>query len=214
MLGKFITFEGGEGTGKSTQIKLLNDYLNQKHKDAILTKEPGGTEIGLELRRILTEGEISKLDAVAEALLFFADRRIHLVKKVWPALQKGQWVLSDRFADSTMAYQYYAYDKRLSKEDIERLYTFAVGQFKPDLTFVLDIDPEIGLKRSFEKAQGMAHKEIRFETKGLLWHQKLRQGYLEIAKQEPERCVVLNADQSIEDLHADIVRVVAERFAL
>lgn len=214
MLGKFITFEGGEGTGKSTQIKLLNDYLNQKHKDVILTKEPGGTEIGLELRRILTEGEISKLDAVAEALLFFADRRIHLVKKVWPALQKGQWVLSDRFADSTMAYQYYAYDKRLSKEDIERLYTFAVGQFKPDLTFVLDIDPEIGLKRSFEKAQGMVNKEIRFETKGLLWHQKLRQGYLEIAKQEPERCVVLNADQSIEDLHADIVRIVAERFAL
>lgn len=214
MLGKFITFEGGEGTGKSTQIKLLNDYLNQKHKDVILTKEPGGTEIGLELRRILTEGEISKLDAVAEALLFFADRRIHLVKKVWPALQKGQWVLSDRFADSTMAYQYYAYDKRLSKEDIERLYTFAVGQFKPDLTFVLDIDPEIGLKRSFEKAQGMVNKEIRFETKGLLWHQKLRQGYLEIAKQEPERCVVLNADQSIEDLHADIVRVVAERFVL
>lgn len=214
MLGKFITFEGGEGTGKSTQIKLLNNYLNQKHKDAILTKEPGGTEIGLELRRILTEGEISKLDAVAEALLFFADRRIHLVKKVWPALQKGQWVLSDRFADSTMAYQYYAYDNRLSKEDIERLYTFAVGQFKPDLTFVLDIDPEIGLKRSFEKAQGMVNKEIRFETKGLLWHQKLRQGYLEIAKQEPERCVVLNADQSIEDLHADIVRVVAERFVL
>lgn len=214
MLGKFITFEGGEGTGKSTQIKLLNNYLNQKHKDVILTKEPGGTEIGLELRRILTEGEISKLDAVAEALLFFADRRIHLVKKVWPALQKGQWVLSDRFADSTMAYQYYAYDKRLSKEDIERLYTFAVGQFKPDLTFVLDIDPEIGLKRSFEKAQGMVNKEIRFETKGLLWHQKLRQGYLEIAKQEPERCVVLNADQSIEDLHADIVRVVAERFVL
>ena len=214
MLGKFITFEGGEGAGKSTQIKLLNDYLNQKHKNVILTKEPGGTEIGLELRRILTEGEISKLDAVAEALLFFADRRIHLVKKVWPALQKGQWVLSDRFADSTMAYQYYAYDKRLSKEDIERLYTFAVGQFKPDLTFVLDIDPEIGLKRSFEKAQGMVNKEIRFETKGLLWHQKLRQGYLEIAKQEPERCVVLNADQSIEDLHADIVRVVAERFVL
>ena len=116
MLGKFITFEGGEGTGKSTQIKLLSDFLQAKGKDIVLTKEPGGTEIGLELRRILIEGEISKLDAEAEALLFFADRRIHMVKKVWPALEKGQWVLSDRFADSTMAYQHYAYNKRLSKE--------------------------------------------------------------------------------------------------
>lgn len=214
MRGKFITFEGGEGTGKSTQIKLLSDYLKQKGKDVLLTKEPGGTEIGLELRRILTEGEISKLDANAEALLFFADRRIHMVKKVWPAVDEGKWVLSDRFADSTMAYQYYAYNKRLAKEDIEYLYRFAVGCFKPDLTIILDINPRIGLARSFKKAEGMKNKETRNENRELEWHDNLRQGYLEIAKSEPERCVVLDADKSVEALHSEIVKVVAERFGL
>lgn len=214
MRGKFITFEGGEGTGKSTQIKLLSDYLKQKGKDVLLTKEPGGTEIGLELRRILTEGEISKLDANAEALLFFADRRIHMVKKVWSAVDEGKWVLSDRFADSTMAYQYYAYNKRLAKEDIEYLYRFAVGCFKPDLTIILDINPRIGLARSFKKAEGMKNKETRNENRELEWHDNLRQGYLEIAKSEPERCVVLDADKSVEALHGEIVKVVAERFGL
>ena len=214
MLGKFITFEGGEGTGKSTQIKLLSDFLKLKGKDIILTKEPGGTDIGLELRRILIEGEVSKLDAEAEALLFFADRRIHMVKKVWPAMKNGSWVLSDRFADSTMAYQYYAYDKRLSKEDINTLYSFAVGNFKPDLTIVLDIDPKIGLARSFKKAETMPNKETRNENRELIWHENLRRGYLEIAKEEPDRCIVLDANKSIEDLHSDIVEVVTQKFGL
>lgn len=214
MKGKFITFEGGEGSGKSTQIKLLADYLESKNKDIVLTKEPGGTDIGLELRRILIEGEISKLDAEAEALLFFADRRIHMVKKVWPAIKEGKIVLSDRFADSTMAYQYYAYDKRLSKEDINSLYAFAVGSFKPDLTIILDIDPKVGLARSFKKASTMVNKETRNENRELKWHENLRRGFLEIAKEEPQRCVVLNADKSIEELHKDIVKVVSERLEL
>lgn len=214
MKGKFITFEGGEGTGKSTQIKLLADYLKSKDKDVVLTKEPGGTDIGLELRRILIEGEISKLDAEAEALLFFADRRIHMVKKVWPSIEDGKWVLSDRFADSTMAYQYYAYDKRLSKENINSLYAFAVGSFKPDLTIILDIDPKVGLARSFKKAATMTNKETRNENRELKWHENLRQGFIEIAKEEPQRCVVLNADKSIEELHKDIVKVVTERLGL
>lgn len=214
MLGKFITFEGGEGTGKSTQIKLLSDFLKQKNKDVLLTKEPGGTETGLELRRILTEGEADKLDAVAEALLFFADRRLHMVQKVWPALEKGVWVLSDRFADSTMAYQYYAYDKRLRKEDIDYLYQFSVGNFKPDLTIILDIDPKIGLARSFKKSESMAHKETRIESRGLAWHERLRHGFLEIAKNNSERCVVFEADKSVENLHAEITAFVCNRFNL
>ena len=214
MLGKFITFEGGEGTGKSTQIKLLADFLKTKQKDIVLTKEPGGTHIGLELRRILIEGEVSKLDAQAEALLFFADRRIHMVQKVWPALENGQWVLSDRFADSTMAYQYYAYNKRLSKEDIDALYTFAVGNFKPDLTIILDIEPTIGLARSFKKAETMENKETRNENRELIWHQNLRRGFLEIAKENPDRCVVLDANKTIEDLHQDIVKVVCDKFGI
>lgn len=214
MLGKFITFEGGEGSGKSTQIKLLEEYLRSKGQQIITTREPGGTEVGRELRRILVEGEVSKLDAHAEALLFFADRRLHLIKKVWPALEDGKWVLSDRFADSTMAYQFYAYNKRLSKEDIQALYRFAVGDFKPDLTLILDIDPEIGLSRSFKKAETMINKETRIENQALDWHRRLRQGYLEIAKEEPGRCVVLNANQSVDGLHQNIVRVVEEKFGV
>lgn len=212
--GKFITFEGGEGTGKSTQIKLLYNFLKQKNEDVLLTKEPGGTEIGLELRRILTEGEVSKLDATAEALLFFADRRLHMTQKVWPALEQGRWVLSDRFADSTMAYQYYAYDKRLKREDIEYLYRFTVGRFEPDLTIILDIDPSIGLKRSFKKAEGMTNKETRIENQGLEWHERLRRGFLEIAKENPERCVVLDADKPVDVLHNEISALVEKRFLL
>lgn len=214
MKAPFITFEGGEGSGKSTQIKLLNDFLTTKGIDVVLTKEPGGTPIGVELRHLLVEGAADKMDANAEALLFFADRRIHLTQKVWPALNDGNWVISDRFSDSTVAYQYYAYNKRLSKEDIDMLYRFSVGDFKPDLTFVLDIDPQIGLARSFKKAETMAIKETRNENRVMTWHENLRRGYLEIAKNEPDRCVVLNADQSVEGLHQDIVKTILERFGI
>ena len=214
MKAPFITFEGGEGSGKSTQIALLEKFLKEKGIDVVVTKEPGGTQIGIELRRLLVEGSADKMDANAEALLFFADRRIHMTQKVWPALDKGQWVISDRFADSTMAYQYYAYNKRLSKEDINMLYQFSVGDFKPDLTLILDIDPKIGLARSFQKASGMSVKETRNENRVLEWHENLRQGYLEIARLEPNRCVVLNADQSVDALHEDIVKLISERFGL
>ena len=214
MKAPFITFEGGEGSGKSTQIKLLDDFLKTKNIDVVITKEPGGTPIGIELRRLLVEGSADKMDANAEALLFFADRRIHLTQKVWPALNSGKWVISDRFADSTVAYQYYAYNKRLSIEDINMLYRFSVGDFKPDLTIILDIDPEIGLARSFKKAETMTVKETRNESRVMIWHQNLRRGYLEIAKQDSKRCVVLNADQSVESLHQDIVKLISERFGI
>ena len=214
MRAPFITFEGGEGSGKSTQINLLKDFFASKKIELVITKEPGGTPLGMELRRLLVEGAADKMDAVAEALLFFADRRIHLSKKVWPALDAGKWVISDRFADSTMAYQYYAYNKRLSKEDIETLYRFAVGDFVPDLTFILDIDPEIGLKRSFAKAATMTVQETRNENRILTWHQNLRRGYLEIAKENPKRCVVLDADVDVQTLHEQIVCVLSERFGI
>ncbi len=214
MKGKFITFEGGEGTGKSTQIKLLAEYLKQKGKDVVTTKEPGGTEVGQDIRKLLVCGDKDKFDALAEALLYFADRHVHMVQKVWPEMEKGAWVLSDRFADSTMAYQYYGYNKRLSKEVINELYRIAVGDFKPDLTIVLDIDPKIGLERSFNKAKNMDVKELRFEGRELEFHNNMRQGFLEIAKAEPRRCVVLDADKTIDELHGDIVRVINERLGL
>lgn len=212
--GLFITFEGGEGTGKSTQLKLLADFLSQLNIPVVTTKEPGGTEVGQELRRILVTGDKDKMDAVAEALLYYADRRIHMTKKVWPALEEGKWVLSDRFADSTVAYQYYGYNKRVPYQTLENLYKLTVGDFKPDLTILLDINPEIGLARSLAKAGQMTVKETRHESRALEFHNNLRNGYLEMAQKEPERFVVLNADKSIEDLHQEIVKIVTERFKL
>ncbi len=214
MSGYFITFEGGEGTGKSTQITLLEKYLEAKGKDVVTTKEPGGTEVGLEIRKLLVCGDKDKFDATAEALLYFADRHIHLTKKIWPAMDEGKVVLSDRFADSTFAYQYWGYNKRVSKETLQSLYDIAVGDFKPDLTIILDIDPKIGLERSFNKAKTMEVKELRFEGRELEFHHNLRKGFLEIAKDEPNRCVVLNADKTIEELHQDIVNIVNQKLGL
>lgn len=212
--GKFITFEGGEGTGKSTQIKLLAAYLEKCGIKTMLSKDPGGTEIGLELRRILVTGDKDKIDAVTEALLYYADRRINLTQKVWPAMERGVWAVNDRFADSTVAYQYYGYDKKIPLPMLQELYTMAVGGFKPDLTILLDLDPEVGLARSMEKNAHMSVQETRHESRGLEFHQRLRRGYLEIAEQEPERIVILNADKSIEDLHRDVVKIVSEKFGL
>ena len=214
MKGKFITFEGGDGSGKSTQIKLLSEYLKAKGEDVEATKEPGGTEVGQEIRKLLVCGDKDKFDAVAEALLYFADRHVHMTQKVWPALNEGKIVLSDRFADSTVAYQYYGYNKRVSKDVLDNLYDIAVGNFRPDLTIILDIDPKKGLERSFNKAKSAEVKELRFEGREIEFHENLRNGFLEIAKQEPERCVVLNADKSVEELHKDIVKVVESRLGL
>lgn len=210
MSGRFITFEGGEGTGKSTQIKLLAEYLKGKKVDVVLTKEPGGTPIGQELRAMLCTGDKDKFDAVAEALLYYADRRIHMQQKVLPALEKGSWVISDRFADSTMAYQYYGYNKRVSKQMLDELYKMTVGDFYPDLTIILDIDPKIGLARSMAVNSTYAVQETRHESRGIEFHQNLRKGFLEIAKTS-DRYVVVDANKTIEDLHANIVKLVEER---
>lgn len=210
MKGRFITLEGGEGTGKSTQIKLLAEWLNRCGVETLLTKEPGGTPIGRELRQMLCTGDKDKFDAVAEALLYYADRRIHMQQKVLPALEDGKWVISDRFADSTMAYQYYGYNKRVPKQMLEQLYAMTVGNFYPDLTIILDLDPRIGLERSLQRNGTAEIQETRHESRGNEFHQNLRRGFLEIAQTSP-RYVVVNADQSIEQLHHDIVKIVEER---
>lgn len=212
MKGVFITFEGGEGSGKSSQIRLLSEYLTRTGLDNMTTREPGGTDIGKELRKMLLMGDSEKFDAISETLLFYTDRRLHLTNKIWPEMSKGKWVISDRFADSTVAYQYYGHGKRITLEDLESMYKIVAGDFIPDLTIILDIDPELGLRRSYEKANTMVDKETRFESIGLEFHNNIRQGYLEIAKNNPERCVVLDANKTIELLHRDIVRVIEERF--
>ncbi len=212
MSGKFITLEGGEGCGKSTQTKLLADYLKKRNIEAILTKEPGGTPEGALLRQMLVTGDKDKFDAIAECLLYYADRRVHLQKLIWPALEQNKWVISDRYADSTEAYQYYGYDKRVDFAVLQGLYQMVAGDFKPDLTIILDLDPEVGMRRSLAKAANMAVKELRFESRQMEFHNNLRKGFLEIAKHEPERCVVLNADEPVETLHRKIVQVIKEKF--
>ncbi len=214
MMGKFITFEGGEGSGKSTQVVKLADYLRRKGYDVVTTKEPGGTEVGAEIRRILVRGDKDKMDATAEALLYYADRHIHLTQKIWPALEAGKIVISDRFADSTLAYQCYGYGQRIKPEVLAEIYKIAVGDFKPDLTLILDIEPQKGLTRSFAKANNMAEKELRFENRELEFHQNLRLGFKTIAEGEPDRCVVFNADKSIDELHNEIVAMVETKLGL
>ena len=214
MEGKFITLEGGEGCGKSTQLKLLAEYLQSKNIDVVLTKEPGSTDEGKTLRELLVTGDKDKFDAISECLLYYADRRCNLTKIVWPALKNGKWVVSDRYADSTEAYQYYGYDKRVDFQTLKSLYNIVAGDFKPDLTIILDMDPEVGMKRSFAKAETMAVKELRFENRKMDFHHNLRRGFLEIAKREPQRCVVVDADTDIETLHKRIIKVVEDRLGI
>lgn len=201
----FITFEGGEGSGKSTQIKLFEQYLKQQGKDVVLTREPGGTDIGKKIRSLLVEGDKDKFDETTETLLFYADRRINLTKVVWPALKEGKIVLSDRFNDSTIAYQYYGAGKFQDTKIVDTLYNVVAGDFKPDITFLLDIDVKVGLERSFKKAEGMNTKELRFEKVDISFHERLRKGYLELAKKEPHRFRVINAQQDIDAVHQEII---------
>ena len=214
MNGKFITLEGGEGCGKSTQIELLAEYLRRKNIDVVLTKEPGSTEEGKILRQLLVTGDKDKFDAISECLLYYADRRCNLTKVVWPALKEGKWVISDRYADSTEAYQYYGYDKRVDFQTLQSLYKIVAGDFKPDLTLILDINPETGMRRSYAKAETMAVKELRFESRQMEFHHNLRRGFLEIAKREPQRCAVVNADADIETVHKRIIEIVEKRLGI
>ena len=205
---KFITFEGGEGSGKSTQVKMLLDYLTQKGIDFIKTREPGGSEDAEEIRKVLLSGKKDKWDSISEILLFSAARRNHLTKLIWPALESGKWVISDRFLDSTMAYQGYGRaDGLLNKSEIEAMYHLVAGDFRPDLTFILDIDPREGLKRAFARGDNN-----RMEDMDLSFHENLRNAYLDIAKQEPNRCVVIDATQSPEEIHKQIVLTLESKF--
>ncbi len=211
MSGKFITFEGGEGSGKSLQLSRFAEYLKSKGHAVITTREPGGTETGKEIRRLLVEGDKDKFDELTEMLLFYADRRIDLTKVILPALKENKIVLSDRFNDSTIAYQYYGSNKFADTKIMDTLYQMVAGDFKPDITFLLDIDVRQGLERSFKKAETRANKELRFENVDISVHERLRNGYLELAQNAPERFIVINAGGTIEDVTAEIIRKYEER---
>ncbi|MCR6632151.1 MAG: dTMP kinase [Magnetospirillum sp.] len=203
--GQFITFEGGEGAGKSTQLKLLAEALDHAGMEVVTTREPGGSKGAETIRALLVTGEVDRWDAQTEALLHTAARRDHLAKTVWPALERGTWVICDRFADSTLAYQGYGHG--LAKDFITGLTRLAIGDFAPDLTLILDLPVEEGLKR----AGGRGGAEDRYERMGMAFHERLRQGFLDIARQDPDRCAVIDATADVDAVHQAILKVVKGR---
>lgn len=197
--GLFITFEGADGCGKTTQIKLLDEYLRAKGYQTLLTREPGSKGLGEKLREILLnyDGEVSP---VAESFLFLADRAQHIDCIIKPALKKGIIVLCDRHTDSTLAYQ--GYGRGLDLEEIRKLNKIATSGLTPDLTIVLDVDIETSQAR-------VGAEKDRMESAGIEFFQRVRNGFLEIAKQEPERVKVINSADSIENIHKKVVELVA-----
>lgn len=202
MAGRFITLEGGEGAGKTTQIHLLAAALRTRGAEIVTTREPGGAPGAEQIRALLVEGEPGRWDAWTEALLHTAARRDHLRATVWPALEAGRWVVCDRFLDSTVAYQGYGHG--LGVAEVESLQTLVLGDFVPDLTFVLDLPVEAGLAR----AAGRGGTEDRYERMDRGFHERLRHGYLDIARRHHHRCVVIDATQAAEAVHEQIMSVV------
>ena len=197
MQGLFITFEGPDGCGKTTQMKLLAEYLEKKGEEVVLTREPGGKGLGEKVREILLnyDGEVSDR---CESFLFLADRAQNIDIIVNPAVKAGKIVLCDRHIDSPVAYQ--GYGRGLDIERINMLNNLATNGKKPDLTFVFDVDVETSMKR-------VGKEKDRMESAGIDFHNRVRQGYLELAKQEPNRIKVIDATKSIEEIHDEVINI-------
>ncbi|MCS6760692.1 MAG: dTMP kinase [Candidatus Devosia symbiotica] len=209
---RFITFEGGEGVGKSTQVKRLLQNLQRNAIEAVCTREPGGTPKAEAVRSFILQGRSESWGAEAEAVLFAAARLDHVTQLIAPNLRNGIWVLSDRFHDSTRAYQGLA--GSVNERLIDTLESLALDGHAPDLTIVLDMDPVAAFKRVAYRAieDGLALTGDRFEKEELKWHIRLRDGFLAIARDNPGRCVVISAAQHEDALEAAIWLVVSERF--
>ena len=208
--GRFITLEGGEGVGKSVQARLLADRLEALRLTVASTREPGGSPRAETLRQIILSGEAARFGPDGEALLFSAARIDHIDATIAPALARGDWVISDRFADSTRAYQGAA--GRLDPAFISRLECVVVGEARPDLTLILDMPPERGLARAAQR-RGADAATDRFEGEGLAFHQTLRAAFLDIARAEPARCAVIDAAGEKDEVARAIWSVVADRLA-
>nr|WP_312164820.1 dTMP kinase [Brevundimonas diminuta] len=203
--GRFITFEGGEGAGKTTQARLLVERLRARGLDVLQTREPGGSPGAEEIRNIAVSGETDRWSARTETLLMYAARSDHLERTILPALEAGRWVVCDRFADSSRVYQ--GAGGGTPESLIEALDDAVVNGDQPDLTLVFDLPVKVGLDRAF----GRGLFETRFESKGLAFHQKLRDGFLKVAERHPERCVVLDATGEVDEVSARLWAVVEER---
>jgi len=206
--GKFITLEGVEGTGKTTQSALLCDYLRAHDIDVVETREPGGTPLGEGIRPLLLSQRQKAPSARAELLLFLAARAQLVEEIIAPALAAGKWVVCDRFSDATVAYQ--GYGRGLDVEDIKRLNEIATGGLRPDRTILLDLDIETGIRRALagKKEFSGGGRGDRMEKEDAEFHGRVREGYLELAKREPDRIVTIPVTGSIEDIHRAIVSLV------
>lgn len=205
--GRFITFEGGEGAGKSTQILRLASALEARGLDVVTTREPGGSP-GAEKIRTLLLDPAAGWDPPTEALLHFAARADHYTTCIAPNLREGKWVLCDRFADSTRAYQ--GYGLGVDRAAIETLYEIALGTFKPDLTLILDISVEAGRARMLARGEDAD----RYERMDVAFHERLRHGFLDIAAAEPDRCVVIDAERGLDEVSGRILAAVDERLGM
>ncbi len=203
-----IVFEGVDGAGKGVQSRALHEAMQAAGYPVILTREPGGSASAELIRKLIVEGETERWDAISELLLIYAARRSHLQETIFPAIEEGQWVISDRFADSSRAFQGVA--GGLGLDLVEQIHQIVVGEFKPLLTIILDMDPRISLQR----AEQRGGSEDRFEQKGLAYQQKVREGFLQIAEDSTDTHVLIDAGQSIESVHASIKAVVKQSLRL
>lgn len=196
MRGRFISLEGGEGAGKTTLIESLRSHLVAQGREVVVTREPGGTPGAEDLRTILLTGSTDRWTPMTEALLMYAARVDHVERLIEPALQRGAWVLSDRFADSTIAYQ--GTGGGIALERIRKIQDAALGGFAPDLTLILDLDPLVGLRRTVERGEDPTRFEL-FDTE---FHTRLRQAFLDIAHEEAERCALIDASKTPDQVFA------------
>ncbi len=208
-----ITFEGIEGSGKTTQIKLLGEYLHKKEISFLVTREPGGTVIGNKIRKILLDSQNSRIVPFAELLLYAASRSQHVHEVIYPAIKKGLVVICDRFTDATLVYQGVA--RGLDLQFIKNLNRMATKDMAPHLTLLLDCPVEVGLLRAVARINSRQEgaKEDRIENEDFSFHQKVREGYLAIAHEEPDRVVVLEGMQDENSIHQEICRIISEKIS-
>lgn len=210
--GHFISFEGGEGAGKSTQVRMLSDRLAAMGYKTLLTREPGGSPLGEKIRKFLLDGKVKDYGPVAEALLFYTARLDHLEKLILPNLKKGVWVICDRFADSSRAYQGAA--SGVDEGIFDSLDRIVVGDNQPELTIIIDLPVEKAMKRVTARQQQSGGDVDRFESEDMQFHEKLRAGFLNIAAANNNRCIIIDGNQSREKVAELVWQTVAERFGL